>query len=249
MKLYFPPQAKWSAQQCKAQSGVTIMEWMIAMSMILVAATASIGMQYSTLRTHKISDDILVANNLALQASELFQVDATMLTDTKRSSRYFDLGLIDNNAGKTRDRVPWMGMTDEPLNYQWSSKSADGTLKDNTSTERWNKTYHRARYCIYYSYRWAGTDSTAQLPKSTISNLPFGYGKLIEVNLVVAWPYSLRGLPKAQRDWHKTCSYSSGTFLSDKISTMIQHGALRKEMKRWFKQVRHSFYVHVGFGR
>ncbi len=225
------------------QQGVTILEWLTAMSILLIATTAIIGMQSTTLQAHKISDDLIVANNIALQTSEVLQIDALRWRQNLTESLYFQA------TPATVGSPNWRAMTFAPINFQWSSRN-DETISPLSS---WNSltttdeehTYARANYCVFYTYRWAGSDSPGVTRQGFIGVRPAGQDELLEVTVAVTWPYTTRGLTATLRTFHDSCGAPAGSFDSNLINTTIGSGPtlIASGAAGLLRQVRHSFFV------
>lgn len=226
------------------QQGVTILEWLTAMSILLIATTAIIGMQSTTMRAHKISDDVIVANNLALQASEFLQADAVKWRQNLTTETLFF-----TSAPATVGNPNWRALTFSPANYQFATKEDKAldtnSIAWNTAAPEDESTFARANYCVYYTYRWAGSDSPNVTRQGYVSQQVVGQGELLEVMIAVVWPFSPQGLPSNLRTFHNSCGSSSGVFDSTTINATIGSGTTlaTSGAATYFRQVRHTFFV------
>ena len=230
----------------KGERGVTIIEWLTAMSILLIATTAVIGMQSTTLQAHKISDDVIVANNLALQASEILQADALRWKVNIGNTTYFPLAGLSSWRMQGNNQIGnkiWHTLTPAPVNFQWSSNQDQLNIAYNGSTaQEHQRTYYRNNYCIFYMYRWSGSDSPLIAKEGLSAPVFHGQDELLEVILVVSWPFSTNGLTVPQRAFHSTCGSTTGTFqnTADNQNFIDSNPNLPDAN---FRQVRHTFYI------
>ncbi|MCK6509225.1 hypothetical protein L6R29_04545 [Myxococcota bacterium] len=225
------------------QQGVTILEWLTAMSILLIATTAIIGMQSTSMQAHKVSDDVIVANNLALQSSEVLQADALRWRQNLTETLYFA------NPPATVGNPNWRALTFSPVNFQFSTKEdfaiGPASVAWNNTAPEAERTYTRAQFCVFYTYRWVGADSPGVVRQGVVAPQAFGDGELLEVTVVVTWPYSPLGLSPTLRTFHDGCGSTGGAFNSQTIENTIASGPslATSGASTYLRQVRHSFFV------
>jgi type II secretory pathway pseudopilin PulG len=155
----------------KNQAGFTLIEWMTSMITLGIGIVALISLQSTSLNTHMATRDNQIGGSLADQFLEMLQIDALRWEGQLNSAnlRYLNPSKYTMSTS-TQDR--WHPYTQRPVNFQ---------MRYQTHTSQGAG----ARYCLYFSYRWAGIHS----------NVNTFQDEMLEVNAMVITPRYPNGLP------------------------------------------------------
>ncbi len=201
----------------RAQRGFTLIELMLSMMIFGIAVVSVISIQNTSLQSHINDEDTIIANGLVDQFVEMVQTDAI------RWIKPGDLGktvFLNNTSLRRMSSVGnpvWIPYTDKPVNHQ---------VADITQP---NQVGNKARFCIFYLYRWAGEDSTAGVLRD----------RLIELNVAVLWPRKIGGLSGQDARFFATCGSNNRSLLF----TYLEDPKQVDRVNRSFRQVRRVTYI------
>lgn len=231
-------QTKWTCQKKQrrgSQSGFTMLELMVSMMVLAVMAVSMIQMMSTSFEQTAQSQDKLIANSLADQVLELLQIDALRWGSGKQiSATWFMSGTgkkgMSNTAGNPSTTV-WIPFSKAPVNYQMKIQTDKGGATGAVPGRG-------ARFCIFYSFRRGGVDSTNPVTD------------LVEANVIVIWPRGLQGITTEKingvnpRAFFSDCGMSSTANIRSLLSTTTKSHLMA--FQRYFSQVRRVTYIRQG---
>ena len=201
--------------------GFTLIEVMISMMIFGIAIVSVIAIQNSSLQSHINDEDTIIANGLADQLLEMIQTDAILWIAPNETSLTHFLNNSINRRMSTLSNPVWIPYTTQPVNHQLGDVSQSSHVGS------------KARFCIFYLYRWAGEDSA----KTPLTN------DLIELNVVVMWARKIGGLSGANAAFFNTCGTSSGSPNTSVLFTYLEDPTKANLVNKEFRQVRRVTYV------
>lgn len=202
--------ARPSSRASHSQAGFTLIEFMASMSIFAIVVVSVLSMQSTSLNTYANVQDFTEANALADQSIETVQLDGSRWQQVLNT----DL-LTEANRSLKSAPVRWLSFTNRPVNFQMSDVMGA------------NSSGARARFCVFYSYRYAGEEAAAGSPD------------MLEINVVVLWPTTFSGLPLNFATFFNAC----GTGGSGSANTYIDASQSLWGQRTFFRQVRRVSFV------
>lgn len=201
----------------RGEAGFTLIEWMTSMITLGIGMVALISMQSTSLKTHMATRDIQIAGSLADQFLEMLQIDALRWRGQLASA---NLRYLNPNkyAISTATADNWHPYTARPVNFQ---------MRYNTHSTRGSG----AKYCIYFSYSWAGTSAGVSSFQDD----------LVEADVMVLSPRTPRGLPK-DADGGGCPSVRARFWLCD-VNLLKDSGCSARDRFLLFRQIRRTSYI------
>ena len=198
--------------------GFSLLEIMTAMVVLAIGLVAIISMQTVSLESQMSIRDVQIGGSLAEQFLEMLQVDSLRWKNSTLSAanlRYLNPAKY---AMSTQTTTFWHRYTLEPVNHQMRYKTL---LPNNRKGE--------ARFCIYFSYRWAGI----------LAGVNDYQNELVEVNSLVLVPRS----PNRLSNGVSGCSSARTLFRTCSIQLLNISRCNPKVRFRIFREIRRAAYV------
>ncbi len=202
----------------KNQQGFSLLEIMTAMVVLAIGLVALISMQTVSLESQISIRDVQIGGSLAEQFLEMLQVDALRWKNTTLVAANLRYLNPKKYAISTQTSTVWHRYTLEPVNHQMRHRSV---LPANRRGE--------ARFCIYFSYRWAGV----------LAGVNDYQDELIEVNTVVLVPRK----PNRFSNNVPGCTNAATRFRTCSTLLMYNNRCTPASRFRIFREIRRATYV------
>lgn len=231
-----------SVRQVKVRNaGFTLVELMASMTILAIAVVSIIAIQSASLQSHITNQDQLVADSLADQFVEVLHTDALRWVSTLSQTTFLSNSVTrPMTFGASEVQQNWIPYTNRPVNFQMSPITAT------------NNAGIRARFCLFYRYRWAGQSYSYDNSNFTVNLGEVQTNNMLEVNVVVLWPRNYRGLPTAAvsgqtHSYNKmfsTCGSPTGgsTDFNDR-RVMFFQSVSQPTVRQYFRQVRRTTLI------
>ena len=224
-------------KQGSGEKGFTIIELLASMTVLLISVVSIMAMQSTSLQTHITNQDQITANSLADQFMEVLQFDALRWVSTLSQTTYLKNTTL--RPMSTTTKQYWLPYTTQPVNFQMSSVGAS------------NQSGIRARFCLYYSYRWAGQSYKYGTVNYGITGQQTN--EILEVSVLVLWARQYQGLPSvtlpgdsvSYGTLFSSCGSlsSSGGNVFSVLEKMLFMESVQTKVRRYFRQIRRSTFI------
>lgn len=225
----------------RQQRGFTLVELMASMTILAIAVVSIIAIQTTSLQSHITNQDQLVADSLADQFVEVLHTDALRwITNLSQTTFLANSVSRPMTIGSAETQQSWIAYTNRPVNFQMTPVTAT------------NNAGIRARFCIFYRYRWAGQSYTYDSNNFNVNLGEVQTNNMLEVNTVVIWPRNYKGLPTAVLGGHSrsystmfsTCGTPTGgaADFNDR-RVMFFLSTSQPLVRQYFRQVRRTTFI------